>query len=136
MAFTHPLHRSNDLDNRFPQANPNMNELQKYVDKSKGDVVTSLRNLAANSLSSKRTPGAITGHDGEPLDRPESRGFRPDNWSNTHILQRLGFKDSDTFFKWFIDGGGQEIVANMQRKAASRPWVLLILSIDQGTPRD
>lgn len=116
MTFTHPLHKSNDLDSRFAQVNPKMSELKKYVDQSRGDAVTSLRNLAAGSLSSNRTPGSIMGHDGKPLDEPESRGFRPNNWSNTHILQRLGFRDADTFFKWFDTDGGKEIVANMQKQ--------------------
>jgi len=121
VSFLHPLHPHHGLDSRFPQgtSRPNMHELEKYVADSVrngADAVTSLKNLAAGALAAERTPGNKLSRDGSSMDDAESRGHRPYTWGNTLKLQRLGFRDSTSFYKWFHDGGGQQIVAGMVSK--------------------
>jgi len=117
MEFSHPLmNRSNTT------SNPNMAEIKKYIissNKQGGDAVTSLRNLGAMALASNRKPNSIQGHDGQPLDKASSRGFRPASWDHTIVLQRMGFEDSSAFADWFNRLGGKEIVAKMQRELQS-----------------
>lgn len=95
---------------------PNMHGIEEYIEdgiknNSGFDPVTGLNNLAAHALHKDRIPGSSQL---DPHEVPSDRV--PNSWKMTRVLQNLGFRDSSSFFYWFNDRNGRNIVRQLEKR--------------------